>query len=63
MLGRFEEARAILSEERASQAERGRGIVLAGRRALGFDSVELELLAGDHARGAACSPDLVRLTR
>ena len=59
MLGRFEEARAILGEERASQAERGRGIVLAG--ALGFDSVEL--LAGDHARGAACSPDLVRLTR
>ena len=40
MLGRFEEARAILGEERASQAERGRGIVLAG--ALGFDSVELE---------------------
>jgi hypothetical protein len=61
MLGRFGEARAILGEERASQAERGRGVVLAG--ALGFDSVELELLAGDHARGAACSPDLVRLTR
>jgi hypothetical protein len=60
MLGRFEEARAILGEERASQAERGRGIVLAG--ALGLDSVEFEL-AGDPARGAACSPDLVRLTR
>ena len=51
MLGRFEEARAILGEERASPAERGRGIVLAG--ALGFDSVELQ--AGDHARDAACS--------
>jgi len=47
MLGRFEEARAILGEERTSQTERGGGIVLAG--VLGFDSVELELLAGDHA--------------
>src|SRR5204862_809657 len=47
MLGRFEEARAILAEERAAQAERGRGIVLAGT--LAFDFVELELLAGDYA--------------
>ena len=47
MLGRFEEARAILAEHRAAQAERGRSIDLAGT--LGFESVLLELGAGDYA--------------
>jgi tetratricopeptide (TPR) repeat protein len=47
MLTRFEEARAILAEQRTVQAERGRSIDLAGT--LGFDTVGLELLAGDYA--------------
>ena len=47
MLTRFEEARAILAEQRTVQAERGRSIDLAGT--LGFDAVGLELLAGDYA--------------
>src|SRR6266576_686548 len=61
MLGRFEEVRAILGEERASQAERGGGIVLAG--VLGFDSVELELLAGDHAAAVRYGLEGCRLLR
>ena len=47
MLTRFDEARAILAEQRSVQAERGRSIDLA--TTLGFDTVELELLAGDYA--------------
>ena len=47
MLGRFDEARAILAEERAHLAERGGGILLACITA--FESVRLELLAGDPA--------------
>jgi tetratricopeptide (TPR) repeat protein/xanthosine utilization system XapX-like protein len=45
MLGRFEEARAILAEIRSERAERGGGVALASLNA--GSSVELELLAGD----------------
>jgi class 3 adenylate cyclase/tetratricopeptide (TPR) repeat protein len=45
MLGRFDESRAVLAEMRAELADRGGGIVLAA--AMGHDSVDVELLAGD----------------
>jgi tetratricopeptide (TPR) repeat protein len=45
MLGRFDEARAILAETRAELAERGAGVLLANITA--FDSVWVELWAGD----------------
>jgi hypothetical protein len=45
MLGRFDEARAILSEDRADQAERGGGRLLANLTA--FESVWVELWAGN----------------
>jgi tetratricopeptide (TPR) repeat protein len=44
-LGRFDEARAIIAEARAEQAERGGGTLLANLTA--FESVGVELLAGD----------------
>jgi class 3 adenylate cyclase/tetratricopeptide (TPR) repeat protein len=44
-LGRFEEARTILVEERAELAERGGGVLLANITA--FESVWVERLAGD----------------
>jgi len=47
MLGRFEEARTILSDLRAELANRGATIPLALATAHGC--VELELLAGDPA--------------
>ena len=47
MLGRFDEARAILAESRAQLAERGGGIQLA--IVTGMESVNVELLAGDPA--------------
>jgi class 3 adenylate cyclase/tetratricopeptide (TPR) repeat protein len=47
LLGRLDEARELLAEERAVQAERGRGIDLANT--LGFVSVLVELIAGDYA--------------
>ena len=50
MLGRFDEARAILSEDRADQEERGGGILLANLTA--FESVWVELWAGDAAAAA-----------
>jgi tetratricopeptide (TPR) repeat protein len=50
MLGRFDEARAILAEARAEQAERGGGILLANLTA--FESVSVELLASDPATAA-----------
>ena len=50
MLGRFHEARAILSEDRADQEERGGGILLANLTA--FESVWVELWAGDAAAAA-----------
>ena len=50
MLGRFDEARGILAEARAEQLERGGGILLANL--LSFESVRVELLAGDPAAAA-----------
>jgi hypothetical protein len=50
MLGRFDEARAILAGSRAEQAERGGGILLANLTA--FECVDLELWAGDPAAAA-----------
>ena len=50
MLGRFDEARAILAEARAEQAERGGGVLLANLTA--FESVWVELWAGDAAAAA-----------
>jgi tetratricopeptide (TPR) repeat protein len=47
MLGRFDEARAILAEARAELADRGGGIWLAIN--MGHASVDVELLAGDPA--------------
>jgi len=47
MLGRFDEARAILAAERAELAERGGGVLLANITA--FESVWVELWAGDPA--------------
>jgi class 3 adenylate cyclase/tetratricopeptide (TPR) repeat protein len=44
-LGRFDEARAIIAEARAQQAERGGGLLLANLTA--FESTWVELLAGD----------------
>jgi tetratricopeptide (TPR) repeat protein len=50
MLGRFDEARAILTDCRTVLAERGSGIPLG--TTLGMDSVEIELWAGDPAAAA-----------
>ena len=50
MLGRFDEARAILAEERAHLAERGGGNLLACITS--FESVRLELLADDPVAAA-----------
>ena len=50
MLGRFDEARAILAEARAELAERGGGVLLAAVTA--FVSVWVELWAGDPAAAA-----------
>jgi tetratricopeptide (TPR) repeat protein len=47
MLGRFDEARAVLGELRMALVERGRSIDLANT--LGFDSLLLEFMAGDYA--------------
>ena len=50
MLGRFDEARAILADARAEQAERGGGTLLANLTA--FESVWVELWAGEPAAAA-----------
>jgi hypothetical protein len=47
MLGDFVEARAILAQMRVELAERGGGMLLANINA--FESVDVELLAGDPA--------------
>ena len=47
MLGRFDEARAILAESRAELADRGKGIQLA--TTTGMTSAEVELWLGDPA--------------
>ena len=59
MLGRFDEARAILAEARAELAERGGGIPLAVTT--GIDSVDVELLAGDPAAAAELGAEGCRL--
>jgi class 3 adenylate cyclase len=59
MLGRFEEARAILAEARAELAERGGGILLANITA--FESVWVELWAGDPVAAAEFGAEGFRL--
>jgi class 3 adenylate cyclase len=59
MLGRFDEARAILGQVRAELAERGGGMALA--LATGHESVDLELLAGDPAAAVAFGEEGCRL--
>jgi tetratricopeptide (TPR) repeat protein len=58
-VGRFEEARSILVEARVAQAERGGGILLANLTA--FESVWVELLAGDPAAAAEFGAEGCRL--
>jgi class 3 adenylate cyclase len=55
MLGRIEEARALLAALRADDAERG-GVLLLG--AIGEVGFEVELLAGDPAAAAAVGEEL-----
>ena len=59
MLGRFEEARAVLADSRAVLAERGNGIPLG--TTFGMDSVEVEMWAGDPAAAAAFGAEGCRL--
>jgi class 3 adenylate cyclase/tetratricopeptide (TPR) repeat protein len=59
MLGRFDEARAILAEMRAELAERGGGILLANITA--FESVDVERLAGDPGAAVAFAAEGFRL--
>ena len=59
MLGRFDEARAILAEARAELAERGGGVLLANITA--FESVWVELWAGDPAAAAEFGAEGCRL--
>ncbi len=59
MLGRFDEARAILAEARAELEERGGGILLANITA--FESVWVELWAGDPAAAATFGAEGFRL--
>ncbi len=58
-LGRFDEARAILVEARAEQADRGGGLLLANLTA--FESTSVELLAGDPAAAAEFAAEGCRL--
>jgi len=59
MLGRFDEARAILAEDRANLVDRGGGLALAV--AVGIYSVDVELLAGDPAAAAELGAEGCRL--
>jgi class 3 adenylate cyclase/tetratricopeptide (TPR) repeat protein len=59
MLGRFDEARAILAEHRAELADRGGGLALA--TVMVFDSVNVELLAGDPAAAVELGEEGCRL--
>jgi class 3 adenylate cyclase/tetratricopeptide (TPR) repeat protein len=59
MLGRFDEARAILAGSRAEQSERGGGVLLANLTA--FESVWVELWAGDAAAAAEFGAEGFRL--
>jgi class 3 adenylate cyclase/tetratricopeptide (TPR) repeat protein len=58
-LSRFDEARAILTQARAEQMERGGGALLANLTA--FESVWVELLAGDPATAADFGAEGCRL--
>jgi tetratricopeptide (TPR) repeat protein len=58
-LGRFDEARMILTRARAEQLERGGGALLANLTA--FESVGVELLAGDPAAAAEFGAEGCRL--
>jgi len=58
MLGRFDEARAILAEARAELVERGAGIKLA---AMCMDAANVDLWAGDPAAAAELGADACRL--
>ncbi len=59
MLGRSEEARRILAEQRAELAERGGGVLLANITA--FESLWVELWAGDPAAAAEFGAEGFRL--
>ncbi len=59
MLGRFDEARAILAEMRAELAERGGSVLLANITA--FECVDVELLAGDPGAAAEFAAEGFRL--
>jgi class 3 adenylate cyclase len=59
MLGRFDDARALLADVRAEAADRGGGIRLA--TLMGQDQVLVELLAGDHAAAAELGEEACRL--
>jgi len=59
MLGRFDEARSIMTGVRTKLAELGNRLALAG--ALGHASLDLELLAGDPAAAADFGREAMRL--
>jgi class 3 adenylate cyclase/tetratricopeptide (TPR) repeat protein len=59
MVGRFDEARAILVVARNEQAERGGGLLLANLTA--FESAQVELLAGDPISAAEFAEEGFRL--
>jgi class 3 adenylate cyclase len=59
MLARFDEARALLAEQRAEIVDRGGGIALG--TAMGQDEVLVELQAGDHAAAAEIGEEACRL--
>jgi class 3 adenylate cyclase/tetratricopeptide (TPR) repeat protein len=59
MLGRFDEARALLADVRADLADRGGGLALA--TSIGQDEVLVELLAGDFATAAALGTEACKL--
>jgi class 3 adenylate cyclase/tetratricopeptide (TPR) repeat protein len=60
MLGRFDEARALLAEVRVELADRGGGGILLGLTT-GLDSVDVELLAGDPVAAAEFGEEGCRL--
>ncbi len=59
MVGRFDEARAILEVARKEQAERGGGTLLANLTV--FESTNVELLAGDLAAATAYAAEGFRM--
>jgi class 3 adenylate cyclase/tetratricopeptide (TPR) repeat protein len=59
MLGRFDQARALLVDVRAERTDRGGGITLAA--VIGQEQVLVELLAGDYAAAAELGAEACRL--